>query len=246
MYIDWYGLSDSGTVKDVNQDTILCDLHSTDRGDIGIFAVADGVGGLECGEIASAVAINTLREWWDDALSRFAPEETLAQTFVSNIHQINIEICKYQYNMATTLSALLVLPDKYYVLHIGDSRIYHYRQGLAEHFSQITLDHSTLVTSRNRNGEMVQKGLLTDCLGRMSKEGYYAASEEIKQNDIFFLCSDGIYKTQSDKIIRQAISQNKKEPANICRSLINGAKSNGETDNISAIALRLSKKQLKK
>ena len=93
---------------------------------------------------------------------------------------------------------------------------------------------------------MVQKGLLTDCLGRMSKEGYYAASEETKQNDIFFLCSDGVYKTQSDKIIRQAISQNKKEPANICRSLINGAKSNGETDNISVIALRLSKKQLKK
>lgn len=244
MYINWYGLSDSGTVKDVNQDTILCDLHRTENGDIGLFAVADGVGGLEHGEIASAVAINTLREWWDNALSHCSPEDILSHTLVNNIHQINMEMSKYCYKMATTLSSLLILHDRYLILHIGDSRIYHYRKGLTDSFSQITPDHSSLVINKDLYGRTVQKSVLTDCLGKMSKGGYYAASDEIMPKDTFVLCSDGVYKTQSDKEIKLCIAQKKKNPAELCRALINGAKQNHETDNISAISVSISKKPI--
>lgn len=246
MYIDWYGVSDIGISKDVNQDTILCDLHGTEHGDMGIFAVADGVGGLERGELASSVAIDTLRVWWDNAVSQSQPEMILSETFASNIHQINVEISKYQYNMATTLSSLLILRDKCFILHIGDSRIYHYRTGLISTFKQITVDHALTVTSCDRNGEVFQRGMLTDCLGKISKEGYYSAALTAKPNDIFFLCSDGICKTQSDKAIRNAVARNRRNTAEICRSLVNGAKKNGETDNVSAIAVRILKKPLKK
>lgn len=247
MFINWYGVSDSGRVKEVNQDTILCDLLSLDGKDIGIFAVADGVGGLEAGEIASAVAVNTLRQWWDDAILQPDYERALSQTLQENIHRINLEMLNYQYNMATTLSVLLILDDRYYILHIGDSRIYRYRNRMTDDvFEQLTLDHSSVVTASDRNGVPYQKGVLTDCLGRMSKEGYYSASDEIRQNDLFLLCSDGIYKTQSDKEIKRIISRNQKNPAETCNMLINGAKIKGETDNISAIAVKLSRKPFKK
>lgn len=245
MYISWYGVSDVGTVKDVNQDTILCDLRHTEDGDIGIFAVADGVGGLEYGEIASSTAIDTLRRWWDSAVALENATEVLSETLVSNISAINKAISDYPYDMATTLSVLLVLNDKYLVLHIGDSRIYCYKSGLMSSFEQITPDHSTMVL-KNLGGITQEKSVLTDCLGKMSKSEYYSAAAELEHNDLFMLCSDGVYKKQSEKDIKQIISQHKKNMTEACRSLINGAKANGETDNVSAITVRISKRMSNK
>ena len=242
MYINWNGVSDCGTVKEINQDTILCDVQSSKEGEIGIFAVADGVGGLESGEIASAVAIDTLRKWWDDKKKRPDYDRMLSQTLTKNIREINTEISNYLINMATTLSALLILEDRYYILHIGDSRIYRYRSRLSDELERLTPDHSTLVRATDRFGNFFQKDMLTDCLGRMSKEGYYSSSDELKQNDLFFLCSDGVYKTQPDKEIKRMIARNHRNMSEICRSLIEGAKINGETDNISAIAVTVQRK----
>lgn len=241
MYIDWCGLSDTGTVKNVNQDSILCDVCKKEKGDIGIFAVADGVGGLEYGEIASKIAIETLTGWWKKLSSQSNSEEMLSETLIKNIADINAKIASYPYNMATTLSLLMVLNDKYYILHIGDSRIYHYKSGVFGNFEQITPDHSTMIL-KVVNGTEIEKSVLTDCLGRKSKSGYYSAVFPLCSGDLFMLCSDGIYKTQSAKEIKKIISQNKDSTTNICESLITQAKSNGETDNISVIAVKASPK----
>ncbi len=241
MYIDWCGISDTGTVKAVNQDSILCDVCKTEKGDIGIFAVADGVGGLECGEVASKIAIETLTSWWKKLSLQSNAEDILSETLIKNISNINTKIASYPYNMATTLSLLMLLSDKYYILHIGDSRIYHYKCGVFGSFAQLTPDHSTMIL-KIVNGCEIEKSVLTDCLGMKSKSGYYSAAFPLCNGDLFMLCSDGIYKTQSAKAIKKTISKNKDSATNICESLITRAKSNGEVDNISVIAVKASLK----
>lgn len=241
MYIDWCGLSDIGTVKVVNQDSILCDVCKTEKGNIGLFAVADGVGGLEYGEVASRIAIETLNEWWKSC--NFSPNsaQVLSETLVRNIADINKAICDYPYNMATTLSLLMILEDKYYILHIGDSRVYHYKSGVFGVLEQLTPDHSSMIL-KVVNGEEFEKSVLTDCLGRKSKSGYYSASSSLDSEALFVLCSDGVYKMQSLKDIKKIISRNKSSVDNICNTLISQAKSNGETDNISAIVVKITDK----
>lgn len=241
MYIDWCGLSDIGTVKAVNQDSILCDVKQTVGRNIGIFAVADGVGGLEYGEVASRTAINTLNKWWESC--NFSPNSTqvLSETLIRNIADINKEICDYPYNMATTMSLLMILEDKYYILHIGDSRIYRYKSGVFGAIEQLTPDHSSMIL-KVVNGEEFEKSVLTDCLGRKSKSGYYSTSSPLDSGDLFVLCSDGVYKTQSLKDIKKIISRNKSSTDNICNTLISQAKNNGETDNISAIVVKITDK----
>lgn len=241
MHIDWFGLSDAGTVKNVNQDSILCDVCKTENGDIGIFAVADGVGGLECGDIASRTAIDTLNKWWKSLSSFPNASEILSETLVNNISDINRAIADYPYNMATTLSLLMILGDNYYILHIGDSRIYYCKRGVFSELEQLTPDHSSVII-KVVNGRNTEKSVLTDCLGRKSKSGYYSAVSSTKNGDLFMLCSDGVYKTQSVKAIKKTISKNKNCPETICKALLEQAKNKGETDNISAIVVKLTNK----
>lgn len=233
------GLTDVGSVKLVNQDSFLYKIADTGEYYVGIFAVADGVGGLDSGEIASTLAISNLNTWWEkDFKNNIDKPHNIINSLILTFKRSNDEIIYYSLlkniKAATTLSVLLIYKNRYYIIHTGDSRIYK----ISSKIQCLTKDHSCYV-ERFKNGISYRKSILTACLGAKEELDYYCTSGEIRKNDMFILCSDGVYKTINDRDIFKHIKKNKEDLKLSCKSLINEAKLRGERDNITLIVCRI-------
>ena len=158
-----YGLSDIGRRRTVNEDAYLCDDQ------LGLWVVADGMGGHAAGEVASAIAVRTIheeikreRELLDDYMAgarganRVTTREVLAlmehavQRACSRIHE-EAQADSAKRGMGTTLSSLLILGQQGFIAHVGDSRIYLLRDGRVR---QVTEDHTVF-------NELLKRGKLT-------------------------------------------------------------------------------------
>lgn len=239
------GITDVGISKEVNQDNITFKIATSNGEYCGLFAVADGVGGLSNGEIASEIAISNLNRWWyGEFRENYNDIDKLISTLITSIKKTNKDILAYSMEKsskaATTLSMLLIYKDKYYIIHVGDSRIYKYKKSL----TRLTIDHSCLI-DKNVNGTVYKKSLLTQCLGAKNDFQYYYQVGEIQNDDTFILCSDGIYKRIEDSDIGKIIKKNTSfwmgNWENICKSLVEEAKRRGETDNISIVVIKVNK-----
>lgn len=236
-------VTDAGTVREVNEDAYLCKIIDAKEFYAGIFAVADGVGGLQRGEIASLTAIANVNKWWEtDFRKHYRNQETVMKSFVDMMRVTNQELLhfgeKNQIKLATTLSALLIYKDQAVIFHTGDSRIYRFRKGAFYKLEQMTEDHSCLVM-KNINGRVLPKWVLTDCLGNQEDFRCFTNVSEIRKNDIFLIVSDGIYKTMETNQLSGFMKENKKSPGEMCSLLVDRVKQNGERDNISVIVLRV-------
>ena len=201
--------------------------------------MADGVGGLDAGEVASAIAISNINKWWEqDFKSNIEEPNHIINSLISTLKRSNEEILQYSLlnciRAATTLSVLLIYKNDYFIVHTGDSRIYK----IASKIQCLTKDHCCYV-DKLVNGIAYRKSVLTACLGAKEDLNYFCASGEISKNDIFMICSDGIYKTITDKEILKLIKKNKGDLKLSCETLINEAKLRGETDNITSIVCRI-------
>lgn len=238
-----FGITDVGIKKEINQDSFVYKVVEAGDFCCGIFAVADGVGGLEKGEVASSIAISCINKWWEnDFKNNFDNYEFLVSSLIQAVREANNQIIKFaeskSIKMATTLSAMFLYKDSYFIIHIGDSRIYKLSNSFGSKIVQLTEDHSTMV-DKLYNGQMIKRSVLTRYLGNKQQMEYSCYSEKIKKNDFFLLCSDGIYKTQSNENIFKVFKENIKDINQICTSLVNNAKNNNEKDNISAIVIKI-------
>lgn len=241
MILNGYGISDIGRVKQVNQDAIYYNI--TPDGSAGIFAVADGVGGLKFGEVASAKAAQHIEKWWQNFLlcGFGCDNEKTTDSLSELIFGINSDICSFneqnQTQSATTLSLLVLYGGLYYFAHVGDSRIYAYAAAERKVY-QITTDHSKDII-KERNGHQYVQSALTDGLGhkRSIKCDLCFGALNSAVNG-FLVCSDGVYKRQNDLRIAEIISSSGDAKA-ICENLINGAKQAGESDNITAAYVKI-------
>ncbi|WP_096186968.1 PP2C family protein-serine/threonine phosphatase [Evansella halocellulosilytica] len=124
------GLStDEGPVKKRNEDDYVIQLsHSSRDEDVGLFAIADGMGGYEKGDEASRKAVTILSDWWEKRIKKMvlkgASYPELAQQLERIFQEINVELKGIGDKAGTTLSVLLLSRGKYMVIHVGDSRIY--------------------------------------------------------------------------------------------------------------------------
>lgn len=188
-----------------------------------IAVVCDGVGGLVDGAFASSAAVRMLREWFD----RIGSLRRRGLQMRDAVLEINVRIVREArergLHTGTTLSALLLAEDCYYVVHTGDSRIYMYRDGALE---QLTDDQA-------------QSGRLTACLGRGEQTDLYY-NEGSVQNGRFLLCSDGLYKRMESALLRATLES--LDPKNMKKSIeqmIGHVTGQGESDNISlAVVLK--------
>lgn len=236
MSLIGHGISDIGTVKKVNQDSLYYNV--TSDGEKGVFAVADGVGGLEFGEVASAKAVENVEKWWQEFLDSDACEdsEKIIDGLSNLIFKINSEIFAFneekQTKSATTLSLIMICKDTYYIAHVGDSRVYAYVDA-EKAIYQLTTDHSTDIV-KEHNGRQYIQSALTDGIGHKKSIkcdlSYGPLNSAVNG---FMVCSDGVYKRQSEQVIAQIISEGNDEKQ-ICENLISGAKQAGENDNITA------------
>lgn len=226
-------LSDVGTNRENNEDA--CGSHAESENCV-IFAIADGVGGYEGGEIASAQAVEVTLSAFRESPAGWGP----AKRLIRAVQQANIEIHNRALTvpelrrMATTLTAAVVSDGVLYAAHVGDCRIYHVRRGKVR---QITKDH-TVVQERVRMGLMSaakarhhpERSALSRSLGRELIVSVDRITLPLEQNDQLLMCSDGLYSVIEDdefgKIIRGLGA------GTACRRLIDLANQRGTADNL--------------
>lgn len=233
-------LSDRGRRRPANEDSFLI------RPDLGVLAVADGMGGHVAGEVASGIAISTLAEWVEREHSRRYGSTRTAGLLVDATHAANAAILARaeqepdKSGMGTTLTALaLVARDRSAVVaHVGDSRAYLLRDGALH---QLTRDHTwvqqqvdagTLTLHQARVHAFAS--VLTQALGTDRDVDVEVVHQEIRDDDRLLLCSDGLSgMLEDDEIL--AILLDAREPDAAAAALIAAANERGGADNITAL-----------
>jgi protein phosphatase len=224
--------TDTGKVREQNEDTF--GYRET------LFVIADGMGGHQAGEVASAIAVETVL-----ATEIGADPVMDLQKAVLNANEAILEEMAKNVDfsgMGTTVAILLLNNDKAFVSHVGDSRIY---QLIGENLLQLTDDHS-FVAELIKNGTITeeeakihpQRNVLTRALGTQGHLEFEVNSFSIHPGDKFLLCSDGLTSIVDEKNIKE-ILMSKKEPQIIADQLVEKANNNGGTDNITVIVIEV-------
>jgi protein phosphatase len=205
-----------------------------------LFAVADGMGGAQAGEIASRIAASVLRD--SDA-------EASEDAVVALIQEANRRVYEAaasdeaQAGMGTTMTAALVDGDTVRIGHVGDSRAYRIRDGALE---QLTDDHS-LVAELVRSGRLSpeeadvhpQRSVITRVLGTDPEVDVDTFEVDAKPGDVFMICSDGLTSMVDDPSILQVVERNRSSLDRTARALVEAANTGGGEDNITVIVFEL-------
>ncbi|NMB15856.1 MAG: Stp1/IreP family PP2C-type Ser/Thr phosphatase [Firmicutes bacterium] len=225
--------TDIGLVRKINEDG----FHVGGN----LFAVADGMGGHQAGEVASRVALEVLADYHID---RADPKSSLQGAFqrANEVVYMKARKDKTLVGMGTTLTALLITEGRLWVAHVGDSRAYLCRQ---RELVQLTQDHS-VVGELVRNGDLSaqearfhpHRNLLTRALGTASVVAVDVFSTEWQQDDKALLCTDGLSGPLEDDEIRQII-QDHDDPQGAVDELIRQARKRGAPDNVTAVLIKL-------
>src|SRR6204780_1390754 len=216
--LEFAELSDVGRVRGHNEDYFghalpSPEVHGRTRG--WLFAVADGVGGEERGEVASQTAIELLVAGFRAAPKGEAHTVLLpriAQSVNTRIYEMGKAASPGGSHMATTIVACALRYDRVVVAHVGDSRCYLIRHGLA---SQITRDH-TVVAEQVRLGllspreaaEAQTRHLLSRSLGNDLFVNVEIGDRQVQPGDVLLLCSDGLHGPVNGREIGEIIAWN--------------------------------------
>ncbi len=252
MEIIAFGLSDTGRVRSLNEDSLLLDDKS------GLFVVADGMGGHNCGEVASRMAVGILQDNVDRAAGhvsifggidqRFSFQANLLASAIRLANRTIYEAacsCSEWHGMGTTIAAVLVDNNKVGIAHVGDSRVYLLREGCLQ---QITADHSVvaeqlrkgLITTEEANASK-QKNIITRALGHEAAVEVDLCDLEMLVGDRLLICSDGLTGMVTDQEIA-ALIQSRAKPQLACRDLVEQANARGGLDNITALLIYFDEK----
>jgi len=221
---------------------------------LGIYAVADGVGGNKDGEVASNLAVRIFAESLIRSLRlpRFKhvkanfTKDSIRRALVEAVGTANeivyIKGQKKGCRMATTLVALLIINTTAYIVNVGDSRVYIKENN---QFKQITKDDS-LVAKLVDAGEITpeeiyshpQRNIITHCLGTQKFLQVTPAMQKLKLGNTLLLCSDGLWEMVRDNEIKDIIAKNH-NPQTACKRLVQVANEKGGNDNISVIIVKV-------
>jgi serine/threonine protein phosphatase PrpC len=239
-----FAQTDLGLVREGNEDSAIYGAN--------LIAVADGMGGHAGGEVASAIAINALAQLLPVITDPDIDIDSREDLFLNITYEIDSQILeKSKQNpelagMGTTLTALNISGDNVELLHIGDSRCYRYRDNKLE---QLSYDHTVmqeLLDQGRLTPEEVfdhpQRSLLTQALMGDSGLDPILVSYEIKANDQFLLCSDGLTNLLSDYEIGKIIES--KSGDEVITALITEVKAKGAPDNITIIWSQITDKKV--
>lgn len=236
MRVQSWGISDKGLKREGNQDSFLID----DR--LGVFVVADGVGGHFGGEVASALAVETVREVISHPKAvEFKPKEVLVQAYEEASHRIFDRAAQEPKlnGMGTTMVMSYVRDNKIYIGNVGDSRSYLYRKPF---IWQLTEDHS-LINEQIRLGMMseaqarkvIGKNVITRSVGFERDVFPDLLEREVSSGDIYLFCSDGLSGMVPDNEMCGILNMNPVEK--IAPMMIQRALEHGGDDNVTVLVL---------
>ena len=234
-----------GCVRSQNEDMVLLgshfvrndafstrvDLTNSDRY---IMAVADGMGGHNRGDVASSDALHNLEFYFHDLPTGLSPE-SIKDKFEDWLVSINNIIdskgrSDEQYKgMGTTLVGLAFYEGQFYTLNCGDSRLYRFRDG---DLTQLTSDHSL----SNMLGSSQHSNVITNCIGGGATSSFIDIvniTDDIKEGDVYLLCSDGLTDMLPDSIIYTLLAE-----GSDANTLCDAAVAAGGLDNVSCCVLQ--------
>ena len=233
-------ITDKGlnTRKNINEDSYLILKNQ------GIFAVADGVGGAHAGDVASQSAVKTIKKLVQSPPKNYDPVgfiQRLIQAANATVYQLAQTA---QRMMGSTLVLMMVREDYAVIGHLGDSRIYLSRDGK---LLQLTKDHSklqTLLDSLPENSfdeaNYFEKHVITKDLGAKAEAEPDVQKVNLKHDDIFILCTDGIYNYNTEEEILQNVTENGHDLQKICEVFRDYCYEKGAKDHLTAIVLKVS------
>lgn len=255
IYIE--GMTDTGLIRAHNEDSIGSDLH------IGLAVLADGMGGHKGGEVASALAVNTVlndlpaelerckRLEIDENVSGYSYQSIAIKNVIEKANSVIFQAASKQIQyegMGTTIVVTMFYNNRLTVAHVGDSRMYRLRNHEME---QITSDHSLLQELIDRGfytpeeaKKSLNKNLVTRALGIEESVKIDITEDIILADDNYLLCSDGLSDMVDDRRITMILEENKTHIDVACSELIQQAIDNGGHDNISVIVIQPNKQGL--
>jgi protein phosphatase len=235
------GMSDVGRCRQTNQDQFLVDTA------LGVYAIADGMGGHAAGEVASGLAITALDEALSSSSARPRSPEEAGARLRDALHRGNVRICESMVSrtewrgMGTTMVVLCTIDDVAVVGHVGDSRAYLLRDGA---LTQLTSDHSWVneqvklgVLTHEQAQRHPMRNIVTRALGNQAQVEVDLCEQPTRPGDVFMLCSDGLNGMLTDDEIREVLLA-QASPQSACRALVESANANGGEDNVTVVVLR--------
>jgi len=238
------GLSSNYTV---NEDSYL--ILEAD----GVFAVADGVGGANAGDIASQTTITTIRELIprekkNDQKTKENSVDFVKQLIKASNKAIHALAKERRQQIASTIVIMLIEQNYAILGHVGDSRIYVYRD---RKLLQLTRDHSKLQNLIDNNlikpaeeSDFQDRHIITKALGIKSDVEPDIQKVNLKNKDLFILCTDGIYIHNSNDEMLANIMQNRGTLQKICDVFKENCYEKGATDNLTAVVLKIATRDL--
>ncbi len=247
------GITDEGLVRDHNEDSI------GSNADLGLLVLADGMGGHKGGEIASAIAVDSILNDLTKVLPELPPGGTDENTGYSlesmaiekAIKDANTKIytsaqnnSKYE-GMGTTVVVLLFYDNRITLAHVGDSRLYRLRDRLLE---QMTRDHTLLQELVDRGyytkkeaRESLNKNLVTRAVGVSTSVDVDLLEDIALVEDNYLLCSDGLTDMIADDLIEDILINYNNDLNRMSKELIKQAKDQGGKDNVSVMLAQVTK-----
>lgn len=233
MRLQSFGATDRGLVRSENQDSFLADDAAH------LYAVADGVGGLQGGAEASTTTVRLLRECLRNSRLESLDLPGLLKRISEAVAVLGKQIDP-DFGIGTTLTLALVVSDTLKVAHVGDSALFRLRNQTIE---KLTADH-TVASDPQRRRDPLELTLwgefhshaLTRCIGQKEPPEFDLAEHPIRPGDRFLLCTDGVTRMIPPTELEASLRASP-EPQACVRQLIHEANERGGIDNATAVAL---------
>jgi PPM family protein phosphatase len=230
--VDEAARTDAGRQRHANEDSYYARAP--------VYAVADGMGGAQAGEVASRIAA----EAFDERTGEGTPEQQLARVATEANRRI-FELAQEDSSrsgMGTTLTGLLVDGDEVAIVHVGDSRAYLFRDG---ELRQLTRDHS-LVEELRRQGRLTpeeaeehpQRSIITRALGPERDVELDVHTHRARSGDLYLICSDGLTSMVREGRLREILTENESLRGAV-DALVAEANEMGGRDNITVVLFRV-------
>ncbi len=248
------GLTDVGRQRRHNEDHILV------RPELGLYVVADGMGGHNAGNVASALVTTSVDNFFlaTEQIGAEPPAEKPedsglhedARRLAHAIRKANRDVYEISsthqqhHGMGSTVVAMYLPPgrEEIHIAHVGDSRCYRVRDG---EIKQMTRDHSLINDALEIKPDLTEadlarlpKNIITRALGMKDIDKVDVRTEKVQPGDIYLLCSDGLSGMVNDTDLGDVLGMSE-VPADACEVLVAMANDAGGTDNISAVVVRV-------
>lgn len=237
-----FSITDTGRTRNVNQDYVFCEQNSVGSFP-NLFIVADGMGGHNAGDTASRMCVEEVVLQIEQS-TKVTPIGVFEQAVAAaNERVYEASLCDPALNgMGTTIVATVVYEDTAYIVNVGDSRLYAYR----DTFRQVTVDHS-LVEEMVQSGKIQKeemrthpnKNIITRALGTNHKVKADCFEIDLDKGDVLLLCSDGLSNMLEDDSIEAIIKEHLDDMKMAGERLVEAANEAGGKDNISVILIRV-------